>query len=47
MLSSALKKVYFIILIIKCKPPNDKEFVKRAAGRGPKSFLWSFDDEKV
>jgi len=29
------------------KPANDKEFVKRAAGRGPKSFLWSFDDEKV
>lgn len=28
------------------KPPNDAEFVKRAAGRGPKSFLWSYHDEK-
>ena len=38
MLSSATKKM---------KPKNDAEFVKRAAGRGPKSFLWSFDDDKV
>ncbi|CAK59733.1 unnamed protein product (macronuclear) [Paramecium tetraurelia] len=37
MLSSATKKM---------KPPNDAEFVKRAAGRGPKSFLWSYHDEK-
>ncbi|KAM3136268.1 hypothetical protein pb186bvf_011567 [Paramecium bursaria] len=37
MLSSATKKI---------KPPNDAEFVKRAAGRGPKSFLWSYHDEK-
>ena len=38
MLSSATKKM---------KPKNDSEFIKRAAGRGPKSFLWSFDDDKV
>jgi ubiquitin-conjugating enzyme E2 W len=35
MLSSAKKK---------SKPPNDAEFVKRSAGRGPKDFRWSFDD---
>lgn len=29
------------------KPKNDAEFIVRAAGRGPKSFLWSFDDDKV
>ena len=38
MLSSATKKV---------KPANDAEFVKRAAGRGPKAFLWSYDDDKA
>lgn len=38
MLSSAPKKI---------KPPNDAEFVKRAAGRGPKAFLWSYDDDKA
>ena len=38
MLSSANKKV---------KPFNDAEFVKRAAGRGPKAFLWSYDDDKA
>jgi ubiquitin-conjugating enzyme E2 W len=38
MLSSATKKV---------KPFNDGEFVKRAAGRGPKAFLWSYDDDKA
>ena len=38
MLSSATKKV---------KPFNDAEFVKRAAGRGPKAFLWSYDDDKA
>jgi ubiquitin-conjugating enzyme E2 W len=38
MLSSAPKKV---------KPFNDAEFVKRAAGRGPKAFLWSYDDDKA
>jgi ubiquitin-conjugating enzyme E2 W len=38
MLSSATKKI---------KPPNDAEFVKRAAGRGPKAFLWSYDDDKA
>lgn len=38
MLSSAVKKV---------KPANDSEFVKRAAGRGPKAFLWSYDDDKA
>eukprot|EP01016_Furgasonia_blochmanni_P014349 TRINITY_DN174_c0_g1_i20.p1 TRINITY_DN174_c0_g1~~TRINITY_DN174_c0_g1_i20.p1 ORF type:complete len:191 (+),score=29.55 TRINITY_DN174_c0_g1_i20:66-638(+) len=38
MLSSAKKKA---------KPANDAEFCKRAAGRSPKSFSWSFDDEKV
>lgn len=32
--------------IIQIKPPNDAEFVRRAAGRGPKSFLWSYHDEK-
>lgn len=29
------------------KPFNDAEFVKRAAGRGPKAFLWSYDDDKA
>jgi ubiquitin-conjugating enzyme E2 W len=38
MLSSAPKKI---------KPFNDAEFVKRAAGRGPKAFLWSYDDDKA
>ena len=38
MLSSAAKKI---------KPSNDGEFVKRAAGRGPKAFLWSYDDDKA
>jgi len=38
MLSSAQKKV---------KPANDGEFVKRAAGRGPKSFSWSYHDDKA
>ena len=38
MLSSANKKI---------KPANDAEFVKRAAGRGPKAFLWSYDDDKA
>ena len=38
MMSSAKKKM---------KPRNDAEFCKRAAGRGPKSFSWSFDDDKV
>lgn len=38
MLSSATKKI---------KPLNDAEFVKRAAGRGPKAFLWSYDDDKA
>ena len=38
MLSSATKKV---------KPFNDAEFVKRSAGRGPKAFLWSYDDDKA
>lgn len=38
MLSSATKKI---------KPFNDAEFVKRAAGRGPKAFLWSYDDDKA
>lgn len=38
MLSSATKKV---------KPHNDAEFVKRAAGRGPKAFIWSYDDDKA
>jgi ubiquitin-conjugating enzyme E2 W len=38
MLSSATKKI---------KPANDSEFVKRAAGRGPKAFLWSYDDDKA
>ena len=38
MLSSATKKI---------KPSNDSEFVKRAAGRGPKAFLWSYDDDKA
>lgn len=38
MLSSAPKKV---------KPANDAEFVKRAAGRGPKAFIWSYDDDKA
>ena len=38
MLSSAKKK---------SKPYNDAEFIKRAAGRGPKAFYWSFDDDKV
>lgn len=38
MLSSAIKKV---------KPPNDAEFVKRAAGRGPKAFMWSYHDDKA
>jgi ubiquitin-conjugating enzyme E2 W len=38
MLSSAPKKI---------KPPNDAEFVKRAAGRGPKAFLWSYHDDKA
>ena len=38
MLSSATKKI---------KPSNDGEFVKRAAGRGPKAFLWSYDDDKA
>lgn len=38
MLSSGTKKV---------KPANDAEFVKRAAGRGPKSFSWSFHDDKA
>ena len=38
MLSSAAKKV---------KPFNDGEFVKRAAGRGPKAFMWSYDDDKA
>ena len=38
MLSSAQKKI---------KPPNDAEFVKRAAGRGPKAFLWSYHDDKA
>jgi len=38
MLSSANKKI---------KPLNDAEFVKRAAGRGPKAFLWSYDDDKA
>eukprot|EP00825_Cyclidium_porcatum_P048250 TRINITY_DN8050_c0_g1_i1.p1 TRINITY_DN8050_c0_g1~~TRINITY_DN8050_c0_g1_i1.p1 ORF type:complete len:171 (-),score=32.32 TRINITY_DN8050_c0_g1_i1:451-963(-) len=37
MLSSAVKK---------SKPHNDEEFCKRSAGRGPKQFLWSYDDEK-
>jgi hypothetical protein len=31
----------------KIKPFNDAEFVKRAAGRGPKAFLWSYDDDKA
>lgn len=38
MLSSATKKI---------KPHNDAEFVKRAAGRGPKAFIWSYDDDKA
>jgi len=38
MLSSAKKK---------SKPKNDEEFCKRAAGRGPKAFAWSYDDDKV
>lgn len=38
MLSSATKKA---------KPFNDAEFVKRSAGRGPKAFLWSYDDDKA
>jgi hypothetical protein len=38
MLSSAPKKI---------KPPNDAEFVKRASGRGPKAFLWSYHDDKA
>lgn len=38
MLSSATKKI---------KPVNDAEFVTRAAGRGPKSFSWSFHDDKA
>jgi len=46
MLSSATKKVIISFHHIKMKPSNDAEFVKRAAGRGPKSFLWSYHDEK-
>lgn len=38
MLSSAQKKI---------KPANDADFVQRAAGRGPKAFKWSYDDDKV
>lgn len=38
MLSSATKKI---------KPANDAEFVKRSAGRGPKSFSWSYHDDKA
>lgn len=38
MLSSAQKK---------SKPFNDVEFCKRAVGKSPKSFYWSFDDDKV
>ncbi|KAL4452961.1 hypothetical protein ABPG74_002526 [Tetrahymena malaccensis] len=37
MLSSATKKG---------RPFNDAEFCKRSQGRGPKAFLWSYDDEK-
>jgi len=38
MLSSAKRKI---------KPYNDVEFCKRSRGRGPKSFAWSYDDDKV
>ncbi|CAD8145138.1 unnamed protein product [Paramecium octaurelia] len=31
---------------IKMKPPNDEEFIKKAGGKGPKSFKWNFHDEK-
>ncbi|EGR30636.1 ubiquitin-conjugating enzyme e2w, putative [Ichthyophthirius multifiliis] len=37
MLSSAQKKA---------RPFNDAEFCKRSQGRGPKAFLWSYDDTK-
>ena len=30
----------------KSKPANDAEFCKRATGKSPKAFLWSFDDNK-
>eukprot|EP00330_Aristerostoma_sp_ATCC50986_P011324 CAMPEP_0114587386 /NCGR_PEP_ID=MMETSP0125-20121206/10351_1 /TAXON_ID=485358 ORGANISM="Aristerostoma sp., Strain ATCC 50986" /NCGR_SAMPLE_ID=MMETSP0125 /ASSEMBLY_ACC=CAM_ASM_000245 /LENGTH=146 /DNA_ID=CAMNT_0001783255 /DNA_START=63 /DNA_END=503 /DNA_ORIENTATION=+ len=30
----------------KGRPFNDAEFCKRAAGKSPKNFLWSYDDTK-
>jgi ubiquitin-conjugating enzyme E2 W len=38
MLASAKKKG---------KPFNDQEFVKRAVGKGPKNFRWTYDDDKA
>ena len=31
---------------IKLKPDNDKDLVKRAKGKGPKDFQWTYDDDK-
>ena len=41
------KKNALIIYFFEVKPYNDQEFCKRSKGRGPKSFAWSYDDDKV
>eukprot|EP00828_Plagiopyla_frontata_P044497 TRINITY_DN728_c0_g2_i2.p1 TRINITY_DN728_c0_g2~~TRINITY_DN728_c0_g2_i2.p1 ORF type:complete len:152 (-),score=24.13 TRINITY_DN728_c0_g2_i2:79-534(-) len=38
MLNSAKKK---------SRPFNDSEFCKRSVGKGPKAFIWTFDDDKA
>ncbi len=30
----------------KAKPENDQEFIRRAEGKSPKDFYWTYDDDK-
>ena len=45
---SVMNSIISMLNSAKCKerPENDLDLCKRAKGKGPKDFLWTFDDDK-